>query len=242
MPQSTISPADLGLHANAVPMRNPPLWNRGRALDGVGGDYKCLGRTLFRSILELRCRRLLSADKDVLEFAVESHQLKYRIPTSPHDHSSAIYTPDITVRYRDGRIVVVEAKAEFFANKPYWKSHRPFIQDAYEVDHGIGFIVKTEWDINAQPALSNSEIMLRYRYRYRSADGEDALRRMRMVLATYQPPATIRELIAVSGIQSPDCQDLGFAALMNLALWGEVDFDPTLPITYETRVIWGAIE
>ncbi|NNM73845.1 hypothetical protein [Enterovirga aerilata] len=230
---SSVHPDDLGLFPGAPVVRKTPRFNYGHALDGAGADHKALGPAPFRSLLERDLRTLLGANPDIAHYAVESHELRYFTPDGRGGSVPRTYVPDVTVRYRSGEIVVLDAKARFFTTLPQWTAREPFITEAYAVDHGVTFAVVSEDEIRAQPRLGNAQIMERHRYIVRD---EAAVLRVRDLLAKLPSPTTIAAVAAAARLPGQPGECRAYTALMNLALAGEIALDLGRPLSPNTEI------
>jgi hypothetical protein len=230
---SIAHPADLGLYPGSVPVRNPNRRNYSRAVDGDGGDHKALGVSPFRSLLERDARTLLNANPDIESYAIEPHTLKYFIPNENGGHDPHEYVADIVLRDRQMRLAVVDAKARFFTTTAYWLKCEPYITEAYNLDHGVPFVVLTEDVIRLQPRLTNCEILKRHRY---IVDDVAAIMRVRDVIETAGLPATIGEVVSSARLNSTQGSCRAYTAIMNLALRGEIDLDLSQPFSLATEI------
>ncbi|MGA0594271.1 hypothetical protein [Enterovirga sp. CN4-39] len=230
---SSVHPDDLGLFPGAPVVRETPRFNYGHAIDGVGADHKALGPAPFRSLLERDLRSLLGANPDIDHYAIESHELRYFTPDGRGGFVPRTYVPDVTVRYRSGEIVVLDAKALFFTTLPQWTSREPFITEAYALDHGVNFVVLSEDEIRAQPRLGNAQIMERHRYIVRD---EAAVLRVRDVLDGLPSPTTIAAVVTAADLPGRPGECRAYTALMNLALAGEVALDLGQPLSERTEI------
>jgi len=232
---SKTTPADLGLFAGSDPVRKVNRRNYHRAVDGDGGDHKPIGLSPFRSLLERDLRTLLSANPDIDCYAIEPHTLEYFIPIENGAHEKHTYVPDIVLRYRDRRFVVLDAKAFFFATGDTWRKYEPHITAAYNIDHNVPFVVLSEGIIRLQPRLANCEIMKRHRY---IVEDTPALLKTREVIASVSQPTTIATVTSAARINSPAGSNRVYTAIMNLALGGEIALDLAKPFSMTTS-LWG---
>lgn len=232
-PISKTTPADLGLSPGSGPVQKVKRRNYHRAVDGDGGDHKAVGLSPFRSLLERDLRTLLSANPEIHSYAIEPHTLEYFIPSESGGHEKHTYVPDVVLRYRVGRIAVLDAKALFFTTTKAWLKCEPHITAAYNIDHNVPFVVLSEGIIRLQPRLSNCEIMKRHRY---IVEDVAALMRTREIIASIPLPTTIAEVAAAARINSPEGSNRVYTAIMNLALAGEIDLDLSTPFSMATKL------
>jgi len=233
-----VHPFDLGLRRDARPVRKVPRRNYFMQFEGDGGDFKALGIAPFRSLLERDLRTLLSATPQVQDYAIESHVLTYFAPNGRGSLDRHTYIPDVVVRYKNGRLAIIDAKAVFFAKSPRWIFLKPFIEEAYRIDHSVDFGVLTEMDIRPQPRLSNCQIMLRHSY---IVDDGEALYRVRQALNASVLPITIKQIQAIATLVSNTGSCRAFTAIMNLALIGEIELDLSKPFNRNTQIEWATI-
>lgn len=234
-PISTASPADLGLRPGAPVVAALPLYSTGPAIMGVGGDAKALGPTPFRSLLERDLRTLLGANPEIDCYAIEPHELRFFMPNDAGGFDLHGYVPDVVCRYRDGRIVVIDAKAVYFTRAKGWQRRAPFIEQAYLLDHGVPFVVLSEDVIRAEPRLSNAQIMKRHRY---IVSDEEALARVRDTIAELGTPTTVGALRRGASLESLPGSCRALSALMNLALAGEISIEIARPFS-DATIVWG---
>jgi hypothetical protein len=230
---SIASPADLGLVSGSKPVRTPNRRNYGRATDGDGGDHKALGQAPFRSLLERDARTLLNANPEIKSYAIEPHTLKYFIPNDSGGHDPHEYVADIVLCDHRVSLAVVDAKAKYFTTTAYWSKCEPYITEAYNLDHGVPFVVLSEDTIRLQPRLANCEILKRHRY---IVDDIAAIMRVRDVIDVVGLPTTIGEVVSAARLNSMQGSCRSYTAIMNLALRGEVDLDLSKPFSLTTHI------
>lgn len=231
--KSSANPANLGLFPGAPVVRVVNKRNHLSAVDGDGGDHKALGRAPFRSLLERDLRTLLGANPAIECYAIEPHTLEYHLPTENAGFDKRTYVPDVVCRYRSGEIVVIDAKAAFIAADPKWTLREPHIREAYEVDHGVMFVVLDEDEIRPQPRLANCEIL--EGHRYVTCDHE-AMDRVRSALEDFGSPVTIAAVARAARLADRPGECRAYTAIMNLALAGEVRLDLDRPFGFDTIV------
>jgi hypothetical protein len=142
------------------------------------------------------------------------------------------YTPDFVALTKDGRLLIIDAKACCFANDEKWTKREPFIRAAYREEFGAELLVWNEFDLKAEPRLSNARKL--YRHRFQPADFSAELS-VRKALEEHGASTIGRlcEVIAGSGRHGlPDV----FGAIMRLALTGELLLDDRSHYGRETAV------
>lgn len=158
--RSSLSEENFGLVAGAKPVR---LTSRRRPpASSIGGWFaspKALGPARFESLLERDAQALISVDPQVEAYGVQCHRLTYFVP-SANGVELRQYVPDLVLRMRDGRRIIVEVKASALAELPAWTKLEPHIRRAYEEDHDAHFRLITDRHIRRQPQLANAQIML----------------------------------------------------------------------------------
>ena len=140
------------------------------------------------------------------------------------------HTPDFLVRRTadDGRELVVEVKASYFASKPEAEETLA-VSAACHRALGYDWSLLTEAEIQAQPRLGNCEFLLRYR----AADTRDGLsHRIAALLAVYPDALDVRA--CVDGI---DGRPGTRFEIYSLACSGEVVLDLNAPLGPGTRVL-----
>lgn len=231
--KSSATPANLGLVPGAPVVREVKRRNYLCAVDGDGGDHKALGDTPFRSLLERDLRTHLGANPDIAHYAIEPHVLTYYVPDGRGGQEKHEYVPDVVCRYRNGAIVVIDAKARFIAGRPGWTRRQPFIEEAYRLDHGVAFLTLDEAEIRAEPRLSNAQVMERHRY---IIPDEVALLRVRDALVELGLPTVIAAVVRAARLNDMPGQCRAYTALMNLALAGEIALDLGRPFSVQTEI------
>ena len=177
---------------------------------------------------------MLNADPKVVEYAVEPHVLTYwDMDGAGGAAVKRTYTPDVVVRYVDGAIAVLDAKAAFFGNRANWASKAGYIREAYREDHGVPFQVITESHIRVEPRLSNCQFMLRFR----DAPVDPRIGyAVRELLAVHKKPTIgFVQNATVSGLPGANRASI-MATLMQFALAGEIVFDLSKPIDPATVI------
>lgn len=162
----TIKAQELGLVAGAEPTRT---WKPGKvwvARDGIfPKTSKCLNTYApFESSLEAVAHLLLSVDPRIQHYVCQPPPLHYWMPGNDGGMDKREYTPDFVALTRDGRLLVIDAKASFFANDAKWLNREPCIRQAYRRDYDAELLVWNEHDLRAEPRLSNARTMYRHRF------------------------------------------------------------------------------
>lgn len=229
--QSSVSADNLGLVPGAKPVRltarrrSPPS-----SIRGWSASPKALGPALFESLLERDAQALIGTDPQVEAYAVQCHRLTYFVPTTEGVQRRE-YVPDLVLKMRDGRLVVVEVKAGALATKPAWTAVEPHIRRAYQEDHNAEFRLITERNIRRQPQLSNAQVMLSH-YGVSVPEAEIALLQ---VLDAQDGPISIRGLSEVLAQLGLSYQQT-FTAVMQCAFAGKVEVDTALEFSAATQV------
>ncbi|MFN4041884.1 MAG: hypothetical protein ACK4I0_09500 [Brevundimonas sp.] len=231
--RSSVSADNLGLVPGAKPVRltarrrSPPS-----SIRGWFASPKALGPGLYESLLERDAQAMISIDPDVEAYAVQCHRLTYFVPTLD-GYQRREYVPDLVLKMRDGRRVVVEVKAGVLAQNPPWTALEPHIRRAYEEDHDAFFRLVTEKNIRRQPELSNAQVMLAH---YGSSQPEVEIALLQ-VLEAEEGSLSIRalsEVLAQLGVS----YEQTFTAVMRCALAGKVEVDTADSFSPATQV-WG---
>jgi hypothetical protein len=230
---SSLSRADFGLFKGTKPMRKRTGRGRIVSYSGIFASTKCLGPADFESLLERDFQTLLCADPRVQAYAVQAHQLTYFTPGTQRTFIPRLYTPDIVVQLRDGRIMVIEVKAEFLAAQTQWQEREPYIREAYARDYAIQFVVVTERQIRIQPKLSNCESMLRY-----GARSSDPVAHLAIcdVLGETQGDLRVGEVCGSANI-ADNRMSRAYSALLRMALTGEIELDLNQPLSLSTPIV-----
>jgi len=201
---------------------------------GEFGSQKGVGQTPFESLLERDFQTILCADYRIREYGVQTHTLTYWTPNDNGSQTKRTYVPDFVACDKEGRILIIEVKANYFTTLPYWQSREPYIREAYTLDHGVPFLLFTELDVRIQPRLANFEIMLRHRG---PPDDPQAKLAVRDILRQLNGDATIEKVCAMGRLPAPPGSDRCYTAIMRLALRGEVSLDIAKPFSLSTRVV-----
>jgi hypothetical protein len=220
---------ELGLYPGAVPTRT---WKPGKvwvARDGIfPKSPKCLNTYApFESTLEALAHLHLSVDSRIRHYVCQPVPLHFWMPGADGGQNKREYTPDFVALTRDGRLLVIDAKATRFATDEKWTSREPYLRAAYRTDHDAELIVWTEQELEAEPRLSNARTI--YRHRYAPADGSCEFALYRDLGEDEGGTSSIGRLCdTVSSRLRCDGSDV-FGAIMRLALEGLVT------LTSETR-------
>ena len=230
--RSSLSDESLGLATGAKPLR---LASRRRSppssIRGWFASPKALGAAPFESLLERDAQAVISADPQVEAYGVQCHRLTYFIP-SGESVERRTYVPDLVLKMRDGRRVVVEVKAGELAQRPAWTTVEPHIRRAYQDDHDAEYLLLTEKNIRQQPYLSNAQVMLAHCGPSRP-DAEMAILR----IVEEDAPISIRGLGEVLG-QLGITYEQTFTAVMQCAFAGKIVVDRAREFSPKSMV-WG---
>lgn len=215
----------LGLHSGASPLRD---WKPGKpwiARDGIfPKGQKCLNKYApFESSLEALAHLHLSVDHRIKCYACQPHELRYWMPNSEGGQDKHKYTPDFVALTKDGRLLIIDAKASRFASDEKWTKREPFIRAAYRKEYGADLLVWTEFDLKAEPRLSNARKL--YRHRFQPADISAELS-VRKELEEHGASTIGRLCDEIAGKGRHALPDV-FGAIMRLALTGELLLDET---------------
>jgi hypothetical protein len=106
---------------------------------GVSGKVKTVkgGVCRFRSLLELKCIKLMESSKRVKSFRIEPFSIPYTVKAGNRVYKKK-YKPDFLVEYNDGTRDVYEIKPvlqnKFRLNQIKWEHARRILQKS-----GVGF-------------------------------------------------------------------------------------------------------
>jgi hypothetical protein len=235
---SAVSRSDLGLYLGSRPLGKRSRRGKTPSYHGVHGGHKALGLALFESLLERDFQTVLCADPRVQAYAVQSHRLRYWLPSVSGVQTQHTYTPDAVVVLKDGRPAVFEVKHSRLRLRSGWQKREPHIRRAYIEDHGVHFQVVTEQDIRIQPRLSNYEIMLRHRHPMDDAEAEIAVRDA--LYRVHQRP-NIGEVCDACLLRNNRLSRI-YSALIRLALSGEIALDLDTPLSLATAIVRKALD
>jgi hypothetical protein len=223
---SSIYPEHFGLIEGSRSPRRA-RFSRGTAYVGRTSAMKVMGDRHINSLLERDLGTLLEADAKIKRFAIEPHTLTYFLPTAGGGYEKRTYTPDVVVGRADGKIVVMDAKAEFFRSRQDWQVKEPVIKEAYSRDHGVAFLVLTEAEIRAQPRLANCQMIVT-----RARASNDPQIELAVLDELSRGPGRIGSLYR----RLPVPQRPIFAAVMALVQRGKLKFDLSRPLSADTVV------
>ena len=232
--RSSVEGDGFGLANGAQPLRlksrrsQPPS-----SIRGWSSSHKALGPAVFESLLERDAQTLISIDPEVEGYGVQCHRLTYWTPEG-HSVRRRQYTPDLVLRMRNGKHVVVEVKASGLAGKAAWREVEDHIQRAYHDDHDADFIVLTEQEIRQEPYLSNARVMLAHRGR----PAPEVELPLLEALESECGPTSIRSLSDILG-QIGIAYDQVFTTVMQCALEGKVELDMSRAFSATTQVWLG---
>ncbi|WP_409019848.1 TnsA endonuclease N-terminal domain-containing protein [Brevundimonas vesicularis] len=229
--RSSLSDDSLGLVPGAKPLRltarrrSPPS-----SIRGWFASPKALGEAPFESLLERDAQAVISADPQVEAYAVQCHRLTYFVPTA-NGLERRNYVPDLVLKMRDGRRIIVEVKASALAEQPAWTKLEPYIRRAYEDDYDAQFRLITERHIRRQPQLSNAQVMLAH------CGAPDP----KAELAVLQVLDAEHGLISIRGLSEVMAQlglsyEQTFTTVMKCAFAGKVEVDTTEPYSPSSQV------
>lgn len=231
-----VSQQRLGLFQGTRPLGKSTRRGRTPSYPGFFASTKACGPAPFASLLERDAQTILCCDPRVKAYAVQAHQLTYFTPGSGGSFVQRLYTPDLVVSLRSGSVIVIEVKSEYLAAQRYWREREPHIRAAYLNDYALQFVVMTERHIRVRPHLTNYKRMLRFGGRFQDLQ---ALQRVRDVLRSSAKSLPLGS-ICRSVVLETDRESRAFAAVMRLALDGEVALDHSAPISMSTIVTVGA--
>lgn len=213
----------LGLYAGAIPTRS---WKPGKvwiSRDGIfPKNRKCLNTYApFESSLEAIAHLHLSVDFRIKCYTCQPHKLHYWIPNAEGGQDKQEYTPDFVVLTKDGRLLIIDAKASRFATDEAWTKREPFIRASYQNEFGAELLVWTEQDLKAEPRLSNARTL--YRHRFEPQDRSVELDVRQALFPTGE--STIGRLCDKLVQAAAHTPSDAYRAIMRLALTGELILD-----------------
>lgn len=142
------------------------------------------------------------------------------------------YTPDLLVSWRSRR-EVVEIKDDREAESPESQRRFALISELL-AEHGYGFRVWKSSEICAEPRLTNSNLILRYRSIADSATKRERIRRA-FFSATEFP---LRELCRISEVSVQSVLRLVLAGVIHIDWWDPLGLDSRVSIAPVGRQIW----
>ena len=232
----------LGLIPNARPTRS---WKPGKvwiALDGIfSKTAKCLSAYApFESSLEAKAHLLLSVDHRIRTYVCQPPALHYWMPSANDEQDKRRYTPDFVALTKDGRLLVIDAKARRFASDAKWLEREPYIRAAYNSDYAAELIIWTETELCAEPRLTNARTMYRHRFVPKNRDVEFALCRH---LGTGGRSSTIGTLCDDVSLELKCGSSDVFGSIMRMALEGWIELGSEAYYDRSTSVTtrWGAV-
>jgi hypothetical protein len=233
-PIGRIGMQELGLYVDANPLRS---WKPGKvwiARDGIfPKNQKCLSKYApFESSLEALAHLLLSVDQRIKCYACQPHKLQYWMPNAEGGQDKHEYTPDFVALTKDGRLLIIDAKASRFANDKKWTKREPFIRAAYREEFGAELLVWTEHELKAEPRLSNARSLYRHRFEPRDKTAELDARRSLSVLGEATIGRLCDDLVQTAAHTPADA----YGAIMRLALTGEFILDERTKYSRDTLV------
>lgn len=231
---STILPADLGLGREATPVRKMPGRTARTSWRAFSASHKIESEAMrfFESTLERDMHTLLSADPEIVRFAVQPHRLTYWCDEPGSWPVKRQYVPDVIAQTKSRRCLIFEAKSQTFSTKAPWSLREPFIRKAYREDHGLEMVVLTESQIRSQPRLSNCQILLQHRPFV--ADHETMLV-LRRVLETTRLPSSIGAVLEAAAGQGVDAPQ-GYSVILQMIMSGELSFDHSKALSLDCQV------
>jgi hypothetical protein len=234
-PSSTIDPPSLGLSADAKPVRKFARQRLRHTYRGFSASQKIVSRemAICESTLERDQHTLLSADPNIIKFAVQPHWLSFWTVDRQGCRVLRRYAPDIIAEMRGGHRVVIEVKSQTFADTDKWRVRERDIRSAY-AEHGLDFVVFTEREIRNEPRLSNCKQMLRHR-----GFGQDARHTLlvRRAISVANSPSTVSAILGGVAQMGGEV-DPAFSVLMQFALSGEVIIDLSSALGDASVVEW----
>lgn len=232
--RSTISPADLGFGRDAQPVRKMPGRTYRTSWRGFSASHKIESEAMrfFESTLERDMHTLLSADPEIVRFAVQPHRLTYWAEEPGAWPIKRQYVPDVVAQMKSGVCVIFEAKSITFAGSNPWRSREPFIRKAYQEDHDIDLVVLTENEIRSQPRLANCQVMLQHRPF--ALDHETALI-VRQVVEDFPSSSTIGAIQAAAAERGAD-RGRTYSVIMQMIMSGELKFKHDRPLALDSEI------
>jgi hypothetical protein len=142
------------------------------------------------------------------------------------------YTPDLLVSWRTRR-EVVEIKDDRDAESPENQPRFALIGELL-AEHGYSFRVWKRSEICAEPRLTNSNLILRYRCTADSATERERIRRA--LFSTTELP--LRELCRISEVPVQSVLRLVLAGVIHIDWWERLGLDARVSIAPVGRQIW----
>jgi hypothetical protein len=142
------------------------------------------------------------------------------------------YTPDLLVSWRTRR-EVVEIKDDCEADSPENQPRFALIGELL-AEHGYSFRVWRRSEICAEPRLTNSNLILRYRCIADSATERERIRRA--FFSTTELP--LRELSRISEVSVQNVLRLVLTGVIHIDWWERLGLDSRASIAPVGRQIW----
>ena len=233
--QSWTDPADFGLTPGSKPVRRIKPRTGRKTMPGWFPTRKGVdGSIRTETTLEMRGLAHFEVNPDVVLMAGQPHHLVFWEPKGHRKPQKHVYTPDVALLMRDGRVAVIDFKATRFRQIPKWKALEDLIERAYLVHHGIVYTVRTELEIGVEPRASNVAQMLTSRP---TVPDDGAAMAVRSAIAAVGLPATVGVICRLADVPSDDPKvDRAFAAIVAMALAGDVEMEMGRPFGDDTLV------
>lgn len=207
------------------------------ARDGIfPRSPKCLNTYApFESALEALGHLHLSVDLRIQKYVCQPPPLHYWMPRANGGQDKREYTPDFVALTRDERVLVIDAKASYFALDEKWTSREPYIRAAYRRDHNADLVIWTERDLEAEPRRSNARTLYRHRFAPENRALDYSIRvEVEKAGGAIKLGSLCDRVSAAANAHPSDC----FSAVMRLALAGEICLAPQQLYGRETLVTY----
>lgn len=224
----------LGIRPNAEPIRTWKPRKVWVARDGIfPKSPKCLNTFApFESGLEALAHLHLSVDIRIKCYACQPHKLHYWMPNTEGGQDKREYTPDFVALTKDGRLLIIDAKAHRFARDEKWTRREPFIRAAYSKEFGAELIVWMEDDLRAEPRLSNARTLYRHRFEPQDKSAELEVRRLLMLHGGSTIGRLCDEIVGAAAHTPSQV----YGAIMRLTLVGDLMLDERAKYGSDTSV------
>jgi len=176
---------------------------------------------------ELRAFQILMATARAASWQEQPFILEYR-----HEDAKHRYTPDLLVIW-DARQEVVEIKDDRDAESPENRERFALIGELL-AEHGYNFRVWKRSEICAEPRLTNSNLMLRYR---RVAVPATERERVRRAFSS-TPQLPLRTLCHISGATVQSVLRLVLDGTFHIDWWKPLGLESNVGIVPIGRQIW----
>ena len=176
---------------------------------------------------ELRAFQVLMATAHADAWQEQPFFLEYHEGEAKHR-----YTPDLLVSWRTRR-EVVEIKDDREAELPENQGRFALIGELL-AEHGYSFRVWRRSEICAEPRLTNSNLILRYRCIADSATERETIRRV----FCSTPKLPLRELCKISNVSVQSVLRLVLAGALHIDWWEPLGLDSRVSIAPVGRQIW----